>query len=64
MKAHFDTYGFFPNTFTSDNPSVVSRIRNLIAKTIQWVHVDKKLYPFLKLIVVVLDNDLLKEFAD
>ena len=64
VKAHFDTYGFFPNPFTSDNPSMISRYSNLVSQAVQRNHVDKRLYPFPKLIVVVPDNDLIKDFAD
>ena len=58
---NYDTFGFF-NNFMSDNPSVIGRTGNLISSAIT-TKVDKRLVPFPKFIVVVLDADILKNFT-
>ena len=46
-KAHFDTQGYFTNGVCSDIPSLIARMSNLIANTIQCQH-NRKLLPFPK----------------
>ena len=57
VKTHFDIRGYFNNIF-SDNPSVISRLANLMATAISQ-KVDQKWLPLPKLVVVVPDDDLI-----
>ena len=58
IKAHFNTTGFF-NNFMADNPSVISRMANLLTFALSK-KCDGKLLPLPRIIVVVPDNDLLR----
>ena len=60
VEAHFDTKGFFNNFISSDNPSVISRMGNLVINAITNKDANKKQLPLLKLIVVVPDDDVIK----
>ena len=62
VKSHFDTTGFFNNSFSSDNPNVISHMANLMVNAMGTVNNCNKLYPLPKLVVVVPDEDLVKEF--
>ena len=57
MKAHFDTRGFFNNFISSDNPSLVGRMANLVVNAISSD--SKRIMPFLKIVVIVPDADLI-----
>ena len=61
VQAHFDTKGFFTN-FLCENPSMICRISNLMSAAIQQKSGDKKLLPLPKIIVIVLDDDVIKCF--
>ena len=60
-KANFDTSGFF-NNFTSDNPSVTGRLSILLAIAAKC-QLAGKLVPLPKLIIVVPDDDLIKQLC-
>ena len=62
VKAHYDTRGFF-GSFHSDNPSTISHVVNLMANAITC-KTENKLYPLPKLVIIVPDGDLMKEFKD
>ena len=63
VKSHFDVTGFFNNNFSSDNPSVISRLSNLMQFAVsQDFH--QKIHPLPKLIVVVVENNLIQLFKD
>ena len=57
-KAYFDVSGFFSN-FLSDNPSILSRIGNLLVQAIESKN-NTKYLPLPKIVVIVLDDDLIK----
>ena len=63
LKAHFDVSAYYNNAFTSDNPSVISRVSNLMAKAMTC-RFDRKLMPLPKIIILVLDDDIIKCFDD
>ena len=56
VKSHFDTTAFFNNSFTSENPSVIGRLANLMVNAIE-TRVERKQQPLPKLIVLVTVND-------
>ena len=60
VKAHFDTSGYF-NNFTSDNPSILSRVVNLLPNALA-VQFSGKVLPLPKIIVIVMDDDIAKCF--
>ena len=62
IKHHFDTRGFFSNSF-NENPSPVGHLSNLMAQAIECI-IDRKLLPLPKIIVVVPDGDLIKCFEE
>ena len=59
VKAHFDVSGYFNNTFTCDNPSMLIRISNLMINALDK-QLDCKQLPLPKLFVRVVDDDLIK----
>ena len=63
VKANFDVSGFFNNKFTSDNPSTLSRITNLLVSTLN-VQMGGKRLPLPKLYEIVPDEDILKLLQD
>ena len=58
VKSHFDISGYSNNMF-SDNPSVISRMSNLLKYAVSQ-QIEKKMYPLPKIIVVVPDDDIIK----
>ena len=62
MKVHYDTIGYF-NGFNSDNPSVIGRIASLLTNALT-TRPDCKLLPLPKLIMIVLDDDVIKTIGD
>ena len=62
VKSHFDTTGYF-NSFLSDNLNILARMVNLMQSALQQT-VGKKLLPFPKLIIVVLDDDIIKVIGE
>ena len=58
VKAHFDIKGFFNNFISSDNPSLISRLGNLVNSALTCD--SKRVQPLPKIIVIVLDADLFK----
>ena len=61
-KAHFDVFGYF-NSFASENPSIVGRFASLLSNAVKSRN-DKKLQPLPKIIVVVVDDNLLTILHD
>ena len=60
VKVNFDTRGFFKNPIT-DNPSVVSRVANLMFHAANTkTGMNNRLKPFPKIVVVVLEDDLVR----
>ena len=62
VMANFDTVGFFTNFF-NDNPSMVSRMANLMNSVIECKY-NSKLMSLPKLIVIVPDNDIIKLLSE
>ena len=74
IHTHFDASGFY-NSFTSDNPSVIGRLANLMCQAIYGKNLvissgsscpsgtSKKLLPLPKIIVIVLDDDIICALA-
>ena len=60
VKAHFNMTGYFNNNFSCENPSVISRVSNLLVSALERKNCDGKLNPLPKLIVMVLDDDIAK----
>ena len=56
-KAHFDTTGYF-GCFYRDNPSLLSRMSNILITAIE-TRFNNKLLPLPKLIIIVPDNDII-----
>ena len=54
IKEHYDTRGYINSRYSSTDQNLVSRVRNLMAHAIK----EQVLLP--KLIVIVLDDDLIK----
>ena len=44
--AHFDTSGYFNNAFSMDNPSIISRVVNLLMQAATCKQVNQKFYRF------------------
>ena len=63
IKAHFDTVGYYNNTFSSDNPSLISRMANLMSHAMAS-QIGGWLQPLPKLIIVVPDNDIIRLFEE
>ena len=61
VKDHFDTSGFFGN-FLQDNPSMLSRMTNLLIHAMD-TRFNGKLLPLPKLIVIVPDDDFIKQLC-
>ena len=62
VKANYDTSGFFSN-FTSDNPSIIARLSNLMGMAMNCTF-SEKLLPLPRLFVLVPDDDIIKLIAD
>ena len=61
-KAHFDVQGFY-NSLTSDNPSTLARLASLMTNAVQSIF-GSKLLPLPKLVVIVLDSDIINMLGD
>ena len=61
VKSHFDVTGFCSNNM-SDNPSLVGRMGNLLNTAVNSM--GKKIFPFPKLIIVVPDDDFIKNLQE
>ena len=61
VKANFDVSGYFGSSFLTDNPSLLSRLSNLLTQAFSCTF-SGKLLPPPKLIIMVLDNDIIKLF--
>ena len=65
VKAHYDVTGFFNNFVRCDNPSILSRLGNLLVQALNnSKSAANGIMPLPKLIVVVVDDDILKLFKD
>ena len=62
VKANFDFTGFFAS-FINDNPSLISRMTNLLINAIEC-KVNGRLLPLPKIVVVVPDNDIICLLSD
>ena len=58
-KAHFNIMPFC-NNFTCENPSILARISSLLQNAVSQTLPTRKIKPLLKIIVMVLDDDLIK----
>ena len=61
IKAHFDTFGYFGNKFITDNPSLLSRLSNLLVQAMES-RLNNKLLPLPKIVVLVPDDDFIRLF--
>ena len=62
VRANFDTKGYFTSQF-SENPSIISRMCNLLVHALQS-KVDKRLLPLPWLIIIIPDDDLIRCFNE
>ena len=64
IKTHFDVSGYFGSGFINDNPSLISRMCNLMVSVMSCRQANNKILPLPKIIVMVMDDDLLCLFKD
>ena len=61
-NAHFDTSGFF-NNFTSENPSVISRMASLLSNALS-LKTDRRILRLPKIIVLILDDNIISTLGE
>ena len=63
VKANFNVMGYYNSGFVTDNPSLISRMCNLMVNAVSRKQTNNKLLPLPKLIVIVMDDDIIKLFS-